>query len=263
MPSSGVTDHQRGGRNRRCRTPSAVSSTCSAPSATTVSATPRIIASIFSSVGERAVAGVDGGRELQAGRRGTGQIGEDADDLRTEVVAAAFAAQRFAAASSASGPATRPTNSPVTLSACAVNVSRWQAGLSTWSSGALTTGVLRTMTSRSPPTRSMSRPRSTALGACLGTVDSSTVLPVFSGPTSPAAALHGTVIVQVGGDVSDERGVDALHHAVLRPVELRGGLRDGQERAWRSRAPRPADRRRWRRGARSGGWPGTRHGARC
>ena len=82
----------------------------------------------------------------------------------------------------------------MTLSACAVNVSRWHAGLSTWFSGALTTGVLRTMTSRSLLTRSMSSPRSTALGACLGTVDSSTVLPRFCGPASPAAALHGTVM---------------------------------------------------------------------
>ena len=40
----------------------------------------------------------------------------------------------------------------------------------------------------------MSSPRSTAFGACLGTVDSSTVLPVFCGPASPAAALHGTVM---------------------------------------------------------------------
>ena len=91
---------------------------------------------------------------------------------------------------------TSPTNSPVTLSACAVNVSRWHAGLSTWLIGAVTTGVLRTMTSRSLFTRSISRPRSTALGACLGTVDSRTVLPAFSGPASPAAALHGMLIVK-------------------------------------------------------------------
>ena len=77
-----------------------------------------------------------------------------------------------------------------------MNVSRWHAGLSTWSSGALTTGVLRTMTSRSLLTRSMSSPRSMALGACLGTVDNSTVRPRFCGPVRPAAALHGTVIVR-------------------------------------------------------------------
>ena len=33
---------------------------------------------------------------VQAGRRGAGQVGEDADDLRPEVVAAALAAQRLA-----------------------------------------------------------------------------------------------------------------------------------------------------------------------
>ena len=167
--------------------------------------------------------------KLQARRRGPGQVGEDADDLRAEVVAAALAAQRLRRASSVSGPLTRPTNSPVTLSACAVNVSRWHAGLSTWLSGAVTTGVLRTMTSRSLLTRSMSRPRSTAFGACLGTVDSSTVLLAFSGPASPAAARHGTVM---SGRWRRSRSAarDALQHAVLRPVQLRGGLRDGQQR---------------------------------
>ncbi|EUA19143.1 membrane indolylacetylinositol arabinosyltransferase embC domain protein [Mycobacterium xenopi 4042] len=77
--------------------------------------------------GGAAVAGVDGRRERQPGRRGPGQVGEDADDLRPEVVAAAFAAQRCARRS-ACGPWRNPTNSPVTLSACAVKVSRWQAG---------------------------------------------------------------------------------------------------------------------------------------
>ena len=189
-----------------------------------------------------AVAGVDGGRELQAGRRGPGQVGEDADDLRPEVVAAAFAAQRFRRASSESRPVTRPTNSPVTLSACAVNVSRWQAGLSTWFSGALTTGVLRTMTSRSLPTRSMSSPRSTAFGACFGTVDSSTVLRRSrTGQSRGRAARDGDV--EVGRDVADQRRVDALQHAVLRPVELRGGLRDRQQRGGdrEHRAEQPGD----------------------
>ena len=86
-------DHQRGGRKRRCRVPSAVSRTCSAISETTVSTTPRTIASSFSGVGLAAVAGVDGRREAQARRRRSGQIGEDADDLRPEVVAALLAAQ--------------------------------------------------------------------------------------------------------------------------------------------------------------------------
>src|SRR6516165_4920673 len=39
----------------------------------------------------------------------------------------------------------------------------------------------------------MSSPRSTAFGACLGTVDNSTVLPAFCGPARPAAASHGTL----------------------------------------------------------------------
>ena len=129
--------------------------------------------------------------------------------------------------SSASGPATSPTNSPVTLSAWAVNVSRWQAGLSTWFSGALTTGVLRTMTSRSPPTRSISSPRSTALGACFGTVDSSTV----RGPVRPAAALHGMVMFRSVATYPISGAFDAGHHAVLRPVELGGGLGDRQQRS--------------------------------
>ena len=81
----------------------------------------------------------------------------------------------------------------MTRSACAVKVNRWQAGLSTWLSGAVTTGTLRTTSTRSSLARWMSSPRSTAFGACLGTVDSSTVLPAFAGPASPAAAWHGTV----------------------------------------------------------------------
>ncbi|COX16225.1 Uncharacterised protein [Mycobacterium tuberculosis] len=44
-------DHQRAGRNRRCRMPSAVSRMCSATRAAPVSATPRIMAAIFSGVG--------------------------------------------------------------------------------------------------------------------------------------------------------------------------------------------------------------------
>ncbi|CPA28123.1 Uncharacterised protein [Mycobacterium tuberculosis] len=42
--------------------------------------------------------------------------------------------------------------------------------------------------------RCSSSPRSTALGACLGTVDNNTVLPVFCDPASPAAAWQGTVM---------------------------------------------------------------------
>ena len=93
------------------------------------------------------------------------------------------------------GPWVRPTNSPVTVSARAVNRSSRQAGLSTWLIGATTTGVLRTTTTRSSLARWINRPRSTALGACLGTVDSNTVLVELS----PAAALQGTVMVSSVG----------------------------------------------------------------
>ena len=75
-----------------------------------------------------------------------------------------------------------------------MKVSRWHAGLSTWLSGAVTMGVLRTINSSLSLTRWISSPRSMAFGACLGTVDSSTVLFAFSGPASPAAARHGTVM---------------------------------------------------------------------
>ncbi len=43
-----------------------------------------------------AVARVDGGGERQPRRRGPGQVGEHADDLRPEVVATALTAQRLA-----------------------------------------------------------------------------------------------------------------------------------------------------------------------
>jgi hypothetical protein len=51
-PSSGVIDHQRGGRTRRVRMPSATSRRCRAISEMAVAATPRIIASILIQVGE-------------------------------------------------------------------------------------------------------------------------------------------------------------------------------------------------------------------
>ncbi|EUA68371.1 putative arabinosyltransferase C domain protein [Mycobacterium xenopi 4042] len=125
-------DVQRGDRppsrwqERRCRIPSAESSTCSAISAVTVSVTPRTIAAIFSGVG-RCCSGCRRSPRAPARPARPGQVGEDADDLRPEVVAAAFAAQRCARAVGVR-PWRNPTNSPVTLSACAVKVSRWQAG---------------------------------------------------------------------------------------------------------------------------------------
>ena len=97
--------------------------------------------------------------------------------------------------SSLSLPFCRPTNSPVTLSAWASKVSFWQDGLSTWLIGATTTGVLRTTTTRSLFARWISRPRSTAFGACFGTVESSTVSVAFR----PAAALHGMLMLRSVG----------------------------------------------------------------
>ncbi|CFE47638.1 Uncharacterised protein [Mycobacterium tuberculosis] len=58
----------------------------------------------------------------------------------------------------------------------------------------MTNGTLRTTSTRSSLARCSSSPRSTALGACLGTVDNNTVLPVFCDPASPAAAWQGTVM---------------------------------------------------------------------
>ena len=120
------------------------------------------------------------------------------------------------------------------------------------------------MTSRSPPTRSISRPRSTALGACFGTVESSTVLLAFSGPTSPAAARHGIGDRQVGCHVSDQRGVDAVpctpfcgqfSWAVVW-VTGRRGVAIGEQRA--EQAGDDGDEAR---GPVVG--PASRHGARC
>ncbi len=87
------------------------------------SATPSTITSVLSRVGELLYRVSMVAENFEAGRRRAGKIGEHADDLRAEVVAAAFAAQRLARVRRQSGPVTRPTNSPVTLSACAVNVS--------------------------------------------------------------------------------------------------------------------------------------------
>ena len=118
----------------------------------------------------------------------------------------------------------------MTRSACAVKVRRWQAGLSTWLNGAVTTGTLRTTSTRSSLARWMSSPRSTAFGACLGTVDNSTVLPAFCRPGQSGGGLARHGDVQFGGHISDQRCLDAVERAVLRPVQLGGGLVDRQHR---------------------------------
>src|SRR4029078_12700235 len=73
------------------------------------------------------------------------------------------------------------------------------------------------------------------------------------------AARYGDV--EVGGDVSDQRRVDTLQHAVLRPVELRGGLCHRQQGGGdrQCRAKQPGDDGDYARGAMVGR---SGHGAR-
>ena len=265
MPSSGVRDHQRGGRNRRCLTPSAVSRTCSAPSETTVIAMPTIIASSLEQRRRGAVAGVDGGRELQAGRRGTGQVGEDADDLRPEVVAAALAAERVAGFGLAVG--VRPFDESDEFAGDPVGVRGERQ---------LLAGGAEHLGQRRADHRGVAHDDQQVgadaldeqaavdgLGRLFGDGGQQDGPVGVLGAHQAGGGAAGDGHLQVGRHVADQRRVDALHDAVLRPVELGGGLGDRQERR--------RDRQQGSEQACDDGdesrrlvvGPGTCHGARC
>ena len=142
----------------------------------------------------RAVTRIHRGRELQARRGGSGQIGEDAHDLGAEVVAAALTAQGLAAIVGGR-PLDEPDEIGGDLVGVRVNVIFWHAGLSTWSSGAMTTGVSHddeNVVVDPLDQRPGRRPWSPAWAPWT----TGRSLPAFSGPASPAAALHGTLIVR-------------------------------------------------------------------
>ena len=186
-----------------------------------------------------AISGIDRRRELQARRGGTGQVGEDADDLRPEVIAATFAAQRFAGVV---GIAARHQADEFAGDLVGVRGER-----------------------EAPARRAEHLVQRGADHRRVADDDEQIVVDAFdeqsavdglrrllrhgreqhglarSGQSRGRAARHGDV--EVGGDVSDQWRVDTLQHAVLRPVELRGGLRHRQQGGGdrQCRAEQPGD----------------------
>ena len=208
--------------------PSAVSRTCRAPSAIDRQRYADDHRQHLQQCRRTAVAGVDRRRELQARRGGPGQIGEDSDNLRPEVVATSFAAQRLSGiirlgtlyqADEFAGDLVGVCGEYQSLARRAEHLVQRgtdhrgvadddeQIVVDPFDEQPAVDGLRRLLRHRREQHGLVP-----VLGAC---------------QCRGRAARHGDV--EVGGDVSDQRCVDALQHTVLRPVELRGGLRHGQQ----------------------------------
>ena len=205
------------------------------------------------------VAGVDGGRQAQSGRGRAGQVGEHPDDLRAEVVAAALTAQRRAGlvavrslgeADEFAGHLVRAGGDHQSLAFRAEHTADrrhhhrgvahhdHQVFIDALDQQSAIDGLGRLLGHGGQQHR------------CSGGVES-----------ARRAARHGDR--QIGCHVTDQRRGHAAQRAVLRPVQLRGGLLDGQERC--EDRTRDADEAR-RRSDHTGGSivrPRRRHGARC
>ncbi len=176
-----------------------------------------------------AVARVHRRRELQAGRRGPGQIGEHSDDLGPEVVAAAFTAKGLAGI----------------------------VGVRTLDEADEFAGDLVGMRGEGQllACRAEDLAQRRADDRCVADDDEHIVVDPFDQQAAVDGLLrllrHGgqqdglarvlrtghagrdrarDADLQVGGHVSDQRGVDALQYAVLRPVQLGGRLFDREKR---------------------------------
>ena len=176
-----------------------------------------------------AVARIHGGRELQARRRGPGQIGEYADDLGPEVVAAALAAQGLAGIVGVG-----PRDEPDEFAGDLVGVRGERQPLACRAEH---------LAQRRTDHRGVAdddeqvvvdpfdqQAAVDGLGRLFGHRGQQDGLAgvLRAGQPGRRGARHADG--QVGGHVADQRCVDALQHAVLRPVELRGRLLDRQER---------------------------------
>ncbi len=174
-----------------------------------------------------AVAGVDGGREAQAGRCRSGQVGEDPDDLRPEVVAPAFTFERGAGvvAVGALGQADE-------LGGHLVGVR---------GEGQLLAGGAEHLGQRRDDDGGVADDDHKVVVGALdqqAPVDGLGRLLGNRGqqdrPAGGLQSLRGTARdadVEVGGDVADQRCGDAVEHTVLWPVQLRGGLLDRHQRS--------------------------------
>ncbi len=173
-----------------------------------------------------AVAGVDGGRERQAWRRRPAQVGEDADDLRPEVVTAALTAQRRAGVLGVGSllQADELADYPVGV--------RGEHQL-------LAVGAQH-LAQRRDDQRHVAHDQHQVV---VGPLDQQTAVDRLGCLLGHGRQQHGLggapearggpardADAQVGGDVADQRRLDAAEPAVLRPVELGGGLFDRQQR---------------------------------
>ena len=177
--------------------------------------------------GRGAVARIDGGGELQAGRCGAGKVGEDADDLRPEVVTAAFPAARLVGIGGAVriGICTEPDEFAGDL--IGVRGERQP----------LTCGTQHRRQRRAhhrgvPDDDEQVGPdaldEQSAVDGLRGLLGDRRQQHVRR-TGQPGGGAAGDRDVQLGRDVPDEGCVDALQDAVLWPVQLSGGLRDGKQ----------------------------------
>ena len=205
------------------------------------------------------VAGVDGGRQAQSGRGRAGQVGEHPDDLRAEVVAATLTAQRRAGLVAVRSLAEADELGCHRLGAGGDHQPLTRGAEHTADRGHRHRGVAHDddqIIVDALDQQSAVDGLGRLLGhggqqhRCSGGVES-----------ARGAAWHGDR--QIGCHVTDQRSGHAAQRAVLRPVQLRGGLLDGQERC--EDRTRDADEARGR-GDHTGGSivrPRRRHGARC
>ena len=227
--SSPPIDHQRGGRKRRCRVPSAVSRMCSATEGGRGQHHPEDHRDHLQRGRAAAVAGVDGRREAQARRGRAGQIGEHADDLRPEVIAALLAAQRRAGMLGV-GALRQPDefgDDPVGVR----------------SEGQALAGRAQHLAQRGSDHRDIAhdehqlvvgaldeQPAIDGLGRLLGHRRQQHRLAGVLRSRQSGGRLARHADVQFGGHIADQRRLDAAERAVLRPVQLGGGLVDRQHR---------------------------------
>ncbi len=171
-----------------------------------------------------AVAGVDGGRERQARRRGPAQVGEDADDLRPEVVPAALTTQRRAGMLGV-GSLREPdefADHPVGVRG----------------EDQLLAGVAEHLAQRRDDQRNVADHQHQVV---VGALDEQAAVHGLgrllghrrqqhglAGAGQVGGGLARDADVEVGGHVADQRGLDAAEPTLLRPVQLSGGLGDRQ-----------------------------------
>ena len=176
-----------------------------------------------------AVAGVDGRREAQTRWRGSAQIGEDTDDLRPEVVAASLSTQRRAGMFGVGS-----LGQPDELGGDSVGVRGERQPLACGAEHlAQRGGHHRDVAYHEHQFVVDAQDQQAAvhrLGRLLGHGGQQHRLACVAGAGQSGGGLARNADIQVGGHVADQRRVNASEYAVLRPVQLGGGLFDRQQR---------------------------------